>query len=650
MSIGVVDSVAPAARSEATVGSLPAHEENGGISNGISSLRRNDCAFHEEERKGGGFEDVLLPHMAELEARATVKFDKLTFLKEELYHNFFPLSIPFMYFLDGKKWALINRGFIGRDHFGLACLQWFLAANFYLLNVVSFAYIPRAKKLDFLYDVVLIDFLWFMRNMVVSTKYAFLSKIEREQMKTMFVPNDVHVFRTLLNAWKDPIPNCVVKHELLFAAVRTKQLFLRSYCFKLDSSYESSRSISDLVHDLRLLKESKRRPQEACWDKLADRWLQEAAEELTAETMLQAEEGSVGSVQHLPVRLYAAHVIRQASSLRRLKRIGHGLLSQHLTACSILLGVAHPVILIVGRYVIGGHEMPGPTWTVYCIIIPGFFLSAFSMFSNVGFMMVGVLDFRRRHFIAQSLDELLRSSVYKGSHNVRAMPTRSMRIRDFFSSDRSPRNDPESTRSSRSSSFSSGKLSGDGIGIDFQAPDSLLAWWACRQLMQNFGLGFYKRIKYYTTYFASYCGVLLFFVVLKMLTGIKRTDIYLIVTVIFSITVFLSLLALMVWPGGDTNTMLQQHGVTLMTRKIKLHTKTVMGCTIMVAKEDLKKTRMLVRTITSIAEALKWDNFKSKLSVCGFEARDQLVSVIVAVVAASMSIGVGQIVQNGITM
>ncbi|KAL2630686.1 hypothetical protein R1flu_015372 [Riccia fluitans] len=645
MSIGVVEDDAPASKFEATAGSFSPHEEHRGFSDGIPHQKRNENACLGEEHTGGGSEDVLLPHMAELEARAAVKFDKLTFLKEELYHNFFPLSIPFMYYLDGKKWALINRGFIGRKHMGLACFQWFLAANFYLLNIMSFAYISSAKNLDFLYDVVLIDFLWFMRNMVVSTKYAFLSKTEREEMRTRFVPNDVLTFRTLLSAWKDPIPNRVVKDELLFAAVRTKHVFGRSYAFKLDSTFESSRSISDLIHDLRLLKDNTQR--NSNWDKLAETWLEEGIEELTADSVLQVEEGSVGTVQLLPVRLYAVHVIRQASSLRRLKRIGHGLLSQHLTACSLLLGVAHPLILTVGRFVIGGHEMPGPWWTVYCIVIPGFVLSAFSMFSNIAFMMVGVLDFRRRHFIAQSLDDILRSSVYTGSHNVRAMPTRSIRIRDFFFPDRSPRDSADS-RSSRSSSFSSGKLSGDGIGIDFQAPDSLLAWWACRQLMQNFGLGFYKRIKYYTTYFASYCGVLLFFVVLKMLTGIRQNDIYLIITVIFSIVVFLSLLALMVWPGGDTNTMLQRHGDTLMSRKLKIHSKTIMGCTIIAAKEDLKKTRILLRTIGSVTEALKWDNFKSKLSVCGFEARDQLVSVIVAVVAATMSIGVGQIVQNGI--
>ncbi|BBN09005.1 hypothetical protein MPTK1_4g16350 [Marchantia polymorpha subsp. ruderalis] len=506
-------------------------------------------------------EAVLLPHVAELEARATVKFDKSTFIKEQFYHNFFPLSIPVMYHLEGKKWGLINRGFLGFDRCVLMLSQWFLAANFYVLNVVSLAYVYKAKHLDYLYYVGLVDYLWFMRNMVVATKYAFLSKVEREEMKTRYVPQDVHDYRTLLRAWKDPIPGRVLKTELLLAAIRSKQA-LRKTCFSLDTRFDSANAIHDLILDLKLI------TRDDIGLKEPDGWLEILSQDLTKNPIAVLEAGGLGNVELLPVILYAAHVIHQASSLSRLKRIGHSLLSQHITACSLLLGGAHAVILTACRYIFGGHEVPGPSWTLYSVLIPGFVLMSFSMFSNVGFMMVGVLDFRRRHFIAESLDDLLRTSRYTGSHNARVFSGRMARFTDRFSWFRSPGNDMEQPSISRSSS--SGKLSGEGIGFDFQDSESLLAWWACRQLLQNFGLGFYKRIKYYNTYFAVYCGVLLMFVVLKMLTGITKRDIYLLVTVLFSINVFLTLLALMVWPGGDTNYMLQHHGTTMINRKVRL--------------------------------------------------------------------------------
>jgi hypothetical protein len=40
------------------------------------------------------------------------------------------------------------------------------------------------------------------------------------------------------------------------------------------------------------------------------------------------------------------------------------------------------------------------------------------------------------------------------------------------------------------------------------------------------------------------------------------------VTVIVTLDVFLTLLALMAWPGGDINNVRQQHGATLVSRKV----------------------------------------------------------------------------------
>lgn len=50
---------------------------------------------------------------------------------------------------------------------------------------------------------------------------------------------------------------------------------------------------------------------------------------------------------------------------------------------------------------------------------------------------------------------------------------------------------------------------------------------------------------------------------------------------------------------------------------------------------------------------ISWHLYRSclwlvQVSVCGFEAGDQLLSVIVAIVTGSISIGVGQIVTNGV--
>jgi hypothetical protein len=76
-------------------------------------------------------------------------------------------------------------------------------------------------------------------------------------------------------------------------------------------------------------------------------------------------------------------------------------------------------------------------------------------------------------------------------------------------------------------------------------------------------------LQYYTTYFACYCGLLILLLFLRLLSGIKESDIYILVTVIVTLDVFLTLLALMAWPGGDINNVRQQHGATLVSRKGK---------------------------------------------------------------------------------
>ncbi|CAM6085117.1 unnamed protein product [Calypogeia fissa] len=602
----------------------------------------------EGNEKGSGQHEEDYSYLADLESRAAVKFNKMVFFKEFIYHTFWPLSGPLMYYLDGGWFALSNRSFLGGDSPALVLTQLFWAANFYLLNVVSLVYISEAKHYDFLYDIVLVDLLWGLRNLVVATKYAFLSKIEMEEMRTKRVPPYVHQYRTVLAAWKDPIPRRVLKYELLLSALRNK-LILKKYSFKLDSNVDSTQAIRDLVIDLRLSKIDFN-SLSFSYGKRADRWLEIDCEELAKDPLAWAEAGGQVNLQYLPSRLYAAHVIRQASSLRRLKRLGHTLLSQHLRACCFVLGFSHAVIPAAGRFILGGHPIPGPPWATYCVLIPSLVLISFAMVSNVGFMMVGVLDFRRRHFIAQSLDEVLRTGAYTGATHVRTASMKSEKsskwvsiIPGMFGKRLQSESEEFSSRNG-----SSGALSGDGIFFDFSTAESLLAWWTCRQLMVNFGYGFLKRIKYYTTCFAGYCVILLIYLVMKMLTGIKKADCYLLITVVFSIDVFLTLLALMVWPGGDANHMLQLHGTTLIRRKIRTQMKLIKEGKHLNPEEDLNMPRATIDTINSIADGVKWDNTKVKLSICGFEARDQLVSVIVAVLTASMSIGVGQLVQNGL--
>lgn len=151
------------------------------------------------------------------------------------------------------------------------------------------------------------------------------------------------------------------------------------------------------------------------------------------------------------------------------------------------------VFLICSCFLVGGHGFSGPNWSIWVVASTAFMMLYFSMYSNIAFMMVGILDLRRRHYVATKLDELLRTGVYTGSQHVRnpnlprSFRTRSLTwLRSI--------NSQSSSRGSTSGSDRS-SLAGQGIVLDFCDVRSLQAWWKTRILVHNFGLGFFKRIK-----------------------------------------------------------------------------------------------------------------------------------------------------------
>lgn len=115
-------------------------------------------------------------------------------------------------------------------------------------------------------------------------------------------------------------------------------------------------------------------------------------------------------------------------------------------------------------------------------------------------MMVGILDFRRRHYVASKLDELLRTGAYTGSQHIRTPGTSESLTSGSLSWLKSMGTNSSSSRGGKSSSQGgssrgSSSLTGQGIVVDFHDPMSLQAWWICRVLAHDFGQGFHKRIK-----------------------------------------------------------------------------------------------------------------------------------------------------------
>ncbi|KAG0630348.1 hypothetical protein M758_1G172100 [Ceratodon purpureus] len=619
--------------------------------NGRSTLEETEEGKPDRKEEGSkGHADVpqerIWKDAKELEAKSIVKFNPARFFKDLIYHNFYPLSIPLMMWLDGGVNALINRFFVPAkgSPSGVVYSQLALGCCFYAFNGLSLFFLIReGGHLEFLYDIALVNLVWIMRNAVVATKYAFASEVDAKKMRTGVLDVSSRFHQTVLGGWSDPLPRKVLKQELLLAAVRCRS-FVTNYSFQLDTNVDSFEAMRDMVLDLHLAKDNHGVKEDVDVLEEANRWLEKGRDEYL-EGMSKTRSGAAVRPSCLPVRLFAAHVIRQSSSLSRLRRVGHTLLSQHLKKCAFFVSFSICILPFILRVLLGGHHLAGPKWAIWVVASSAFIILYFSIFSNIAFMMVGVLDLRRRHYVATKLDELLRTGIYTGSQHVRTVSPRSFRSRslEWFRSINSQSTSRGSTGGTSGSERSS--LTGQGIVIDFDNVQSLQAWWITRYLVHNFGLGFFKRIKYYTTYFACYCGVLIILIGLRLLKGIQREDIYILVSVVVCLDAFLTLLALMVWPGGDINTMRQVQGATLTQCKLKLQMR-IHQERDELTQEELNEYCTVMQTMSSISEAVKWDNNKHKISVCGFQAGEQLLSLIVATLTASVAIGAGQIVAN----
>jgi hypothetical protein len=151
--------------------------------------------------------------LRKLEQEAVVECQWWTFFKELIYHVFFPLSLPLLYWYEGGMNGIINRQYLGKR---VALRQWILAFAFYSMNIISrFFVVP---------DIVIANMLIIMTHVVLATKYGFYTKSDMAEMRAKVLPFEALDDRTLFLAWTNPMPLRILKRQLLLAAARNNLL------------------------------------------------------------------------------------------------------------------------------------------------------------------------------------------------------------------------------------------------------------------------------------------------------------------------------------------------------------------------------------------------------------------------------------------
>eukprot|EP00899_Mesostigma_viride_P004829 jgi/Mesvir1/14347/Mv09755-RA.2 len=180
------------------------------------------------------------------------------------------------------------------------------------------------------------------------------------------------------------------------------------------------------------------------------------------------------------------------------------------------------------------------------------------------------------------------------------------------------------------------------VPIDLTKPESLLAWWALRQLLGEFGHGFFARTKFYTSLFALFCVLLVGFLLGKLLAQ-GTVDMSLTLVVVYNMLVFAVLLSLMVWPGGSINAANVGHEADLLELKMGLSLK-LRADEDTLPPQDVDDVTAAIDMLDAILALVKESNVRDRITIVGFAAGEQMIGALLAVGATGIAIAAEQLV------
>ncbi|KAG0576092.1 hypothetical protein M758_5G054600 [Ceratodon purpureus] len=632
-----------------------------------------------------------------LAEEAHVECRWMTFLKELFYHLFFPLSLPIMYWCEGGMNGIINRQYWGS---GLAITQWMLAFAFYAMNILAaFFVVPDIVIANLLiimrHMVLATKYGFYTKTDMAEMRHKILSH-EALDDRTLFIawtnPMPLRILKRqlLLAAARNNLLKCTQSLRVVPGASRNtvKEIMHQLTHEEPRKSWRGPSLPIGRAGACKLRRLTKVNVvdcancvKNSCTDReLENRWVQICLSQLHDDPRCHLPESSdisseedsrpgslvkeandtdldsvslkkekiMNDLVDLPALMLAAHLLQQSGYLLSKKKFGHQLLKspKRVWLASICVAIVHTAIPYVVR---GITETPfvwgGDVWYVHVANICSILLNFHAMSSSVSFMVAGVADFRRRYFSARLLNSLLKDGCIGQetlSEGVKAeMYTRVKTLKEAFLGQQDFRpQDVEAEMFARELKRQHERKKSDyhtGVAVDYGYACSILGWWAMRVLVLDFGLVFSRRVKYYASYFCIYCGVVMAFLLIVLFTKGTKDSAYIMGVVTFDLIVFIGLLALIVFPGGETNKMHLGHGATLVYKKMELATK-LRGPLDGVPPKQREAYAFALEVMGTVSEALAWDNTITKVTILGFKAGSEVITALLGFGGAAIGI------------
>ena len=157
------------------------------------------------------------------EERAEVTFKTGVFVENLLIQLLHP--IPYIVYREGVA-GLVNRAFLGVTPFFF--LQWMSFVCFYASFALFLVYQPRNINVA---EMVLMAYAFLTRQMVVATKYAYMSHPELRERRLTHPNPSLNRRQEVITVWGS-LAEDIVDEQLHLASVR-KKIDLRKYVFEV---------------------------------------------------------------------------------------------------------------------------------------------------------------------------------------------------------------------------------------------------------------------------------------------------------------------------------------------------------------------------------------------------------------------------------
>lgn len=271
---------------------------------------------------------------------------------------------------------------------------------------------------------------------------------------------------------------------------------------------------------------------------------------------------------------------------------------------SIAVAIVFAALGIITRAIEHKPVMGGTTWHDN-VISAVFIFSVFIVsFTNFGYLFGGIGDFQRRRLLQKHLSMII-------TRGYEPLVSRRSADGARYFQEHGP------------------------LIFDLSVPENMVAWWASRQVSQDFGLSFYRRINYYTGSFIIFAAAMIGSLYYVVLTNTPLASVAVFVQVAYYFVALLVIISLLVMFGSKANQVRREQPLIFLRKKVVLETLILDSLATQEVKAQLQLSVDLLQTIARLADI---DNVQMTVTILGFEAGGQFARSLLALALAGLGV------------